>query len=110
MTNTQQVLIHRLNVCGRTVRHFGFGTLELKLGKGGVLNGICIAKGCHTVKEFRTVEELERFTDGLILTDENARMHDPVLRCRKANVLLGSVARVMKHAYYDVPSRASMTR
>lgn len=62
MTNTQRVLIHRLNVCGRTVKHFSLGTLELKLGKGGMLNGIRIAKGCHTVKEFRTVEELERFT------------------------------------------------
>ena len=110
MTNTQQVLIHRLNVCGRTVKHFGLGTLELKLGKGGVLNGICISKGCHTVKEFRTVEELERFTDGLILTEESARMHDPVLRCRKANVLFGSAARVMQHAHYDVPSHAGVTR
>lgn len=110
MTNTQQVLIHRLNVCGRTVKHFGLGTLELKLGKGGVLNDICIAKGWHTVKEFRTVEELERFTNGLILAEENTRMHDPVLRCRKANVLLGSAARVMQHAYYDVPSRAGVIR
>lgn len=110
MTNTRQVLIHRLNVCGRTVKHFGLGTLELKLGNGGVLNGICIAKGCHTVKEFRAVEELERFTDGLILAEENARMHDPVLRCRKANMLFRSAASVMQCEHYDIPSRMSIAR
>lgn len=62
------------------------------------------------VKEFRTVEELERFTDGLILKEENTRMRDPVLRCRKANVLCGSAARVMQHTHYDAPSRAGVIR
>lgn len=101
----QKILIHRINTAARVIKHFQLGSVNLMLGRKGVLESIEIVKGCHTVASFSSIGEFEAYTDDLMLREENMRIKDPVLRSRKAGMLMRQVAEIFNSEYYDVPSK-----
>ena len=96
--NEQRILVHRLNVISRTVKHFGLGRVYIVLVNGGGMSELQIVRDDRVNYRFATIDKAEQFTDSLLLRAEIP--DNKLLRSRKA-VLITEKSR----GTYDLPSR-----
>ena len=91
------LLVHRLNVISRAVKHFEFGRVYIVIGNGGVLTEIQIVKDGNVNYRFGSIDKIERFVDTWLVSNE--KPCDEILRLRKVSLIAKS------DNYHNLPSR-----
>lgn len=101
-------LLHRIEVCGRAVRHFGIGELHVHID--GVKLPCKIVRGDdkRVLYSFSSLDECEEWCDYQVEQEWEWRVSDPALRLRRRATLARDNARKMKAAHYDIPSRMNI--
>lgn len=103
LNSAQQILLHRVDVAARTVKHFGLGGVNVVLSRAGV--EYQIVKDDRVNYRFGSIDELEAFTDKMLLTEEKRRRKPLCLRLRKAALILNRQANDMGSDSYMLSSR-----
>lgn len=104
----RELLIHRINVCGRTVRFFGIGELIVDVTQEA--KPCSIERGSRVLYTFTSLDALEEWCDYQLSQEWAQRIKDPLLRCRYDAVKARTLAVEMKVGFYDLPSRISLRR
>ena len=99
----RELLIHRINVCGRAVRFFGIGELIVDVTQEAM--PCSIERGNRVLYTFTSLDALEEWCDYQLSKEWAQRINDPLLRCRYDAVKARSLAVEMKAGFYDLPSR-----
>lgn len=101
-------LLHRIDVCGRTIRHLGIGELHIHID--GVKLPCEIRRDDERVLySFSSLEECEEWCDYQLAQEWEWRVNDPALRLRRRATTARDNARKMKARHYDIPSRMNVT-
>lgn len=104
----RELLIHRINVCGRTVRFFGIGELIVDVTQEAM--SCSIERGNKVLYTFTSLDALEEWCDCHLSQEWAQRIKDPLLRCRYDAVKASALAVEMKVGFYDLPSRMNSRR
>lgn len=104
----RELLIHRINVCGRAVRFFGIGELIVDVTQEAM--PCSIERGGRVLYTFTSLDACEAWCDCQLSQEWAQRINDPLLRCRYNAVKARSLAVEMKAEFYDLPSKMSLRR
>lgn len=110
MNSECRELLHRIDVCGRAIRHFGIGELHVRIDKVKLPCEIVRGDDERVLYSFSSIEELEEWCDYQLSQEWEWRVSDPALRLRRKATAARDNARKMMTAHYDIPSRMSINR
>ena len=96
------LLLHRINMISRTVKHFGLGCVDMVVN-GRRLAELQIVKDGFVNYRFATIDSAERFTDSLLLCAEIPL--EQSLRSRRAALMSAKHAKKSSDDFYELPSR-----
>ena len=102
-------LLHRIDVCGRAVRHLGIGKLRAHINEAKIPCEIVRGDDERVLYSFSSLEECEEWCDYQMAQEWEWRVSDPALRLRRRATAARDNARKMKAAHYDIPSRMNVT-
>lgn len=104
----RELLIHRINVCGRAVRFFGIGELIVDVTREAM--PCSIERGGRVLYTFTSLDALEEWCDCQLSQEWAQRINDPLLRCRYDAVKARALAVEMKVGFYDLQSMMNSRR
>ena len=96
-------LLHRIDVCGRAVRHLGVGELRAYISEAKIPCEIVRGDDKRVLYSFSSLEECEEWCDYQMAQEWEWRVSDSALRLRRRATLARDNARKMKAAHYDIP-------
>lgn len=103
------MLMHRIDMCRKAVRHLGIGELHMRADKAKLSCEIVRRDDKRVLYSFSSLEECEEWCDYQMAQEWEWRVSDPALRLRRRATLARDNARKMKDAHYDIPSRMNVT-
>lgn len=102
----RELLIHRINVCGRAVQFFGIGELIVDVTREAM--PCSIERGNRVLYTFTSLDALEEWCDCQLSKEWAQRIKDPLLRCRYDVVKARALAVEMKVGFYDLSSKMNL--
>lgn len=99
----REILVHRINVCGRTVRFPGIGELHVDICKESL--PCSIVGRSRTLYSFSSLDECEEWCDAQLEAEWIHRVKDPLVRMRCEAAKARAIAREMNYPFYDLPSK-----